>query len=239
MNPLLSIIIPVYRESALIGETLARLYRLGIPCPFEIIVSDGEPGHSTLAAILSNAATADMPGCCPVPSPRGRGSQMNQGAARAKGSLLLFLHADTRLDPGGLAALIREFRNRDPNAFCGAFDLAIASPKPHFRVIEKTASLRSRLSRVPYGDQAIFMSRRLFRRINGFDNVPIMEDVGLMLKVRRLGVKPLFLPYPAITSARRWETEGIIFTTLRNWILVSCYYLGASPHRLARFYESP
>lgn len=239
MHPLLSIIIPVYREARGIRATLSALAGLGPDCGCEIILSDGEPCASTLAAVRE--PLEPCPGLVPVQSPKGRGPQMNAGAGAARGELLLFLHADTRLDPRGIAEMIRRFRQSQRGGgreFCGAFDLAIDGRAPCFRIIEKAASLRSRITRIPYGDQGIFISRQLFWDLGGFPDWPIMEDVGLMQKIKRRGIRPVFISHAATTSARRWHTEGLLFTTLRNWTLISLYTLGASPLRLQRFYKS-
>ncbi len=237
----LSIIIPVYREEALICRTLGRIRELGLPLDLEIIISDGGPNASTLAHIRKRLPGS--PDLILVESDQGRGIQMNRGAARARGDLLLFLHADTCPSSLGAASMVRRFidwqKGNAPagrQGFCGAFDLHIDSPKKVFRAIEKIASMRSRLTGIPYGDQGIFISRQFFRRLGGFPDYPIMEDVGLMEKVKAAKSRPIFLDHTISTSARRWEDQGLFFTTLRNWVLISLYFLGISPQRLARFY---
>lgn len=230
----LSVIIPVYRETDRIGQTLDRLTALSIPVSHEIIVVDGEPGASTLAYLSSRSRSG--PRLCPISSPRGRGTQLNAGAKASRGRLLFFLHADSLPCQAGMSAMLRAWDASDPSRFCGAFDLSIDSPRPWFRMIEKTASLRSRLTRIPYGDQGIFMSRRLFSRIGGFPEVPLMEDVGLMAAVKKAGVTPVFLDHAILTSARRWESEGAVYTTLRNWLLIILYACGVPPEKLADWY---
>ncbi|WP_022665465.1 TIGR04283 family arsenosugar biosynthesis glycosyltransferase [Desulfospira joergensenii] len=231
----LSIIIPVYRENKVICGTIARIRELDLPCRFEIILCDGESRASTLAHVRRN-----LPGSRDlvlVESGKGRGIQMNAGAARARGDLLFFLHADTFPDRTGMEAMLQSFWQKSrPSTFCGAFDLHINSRKKIFRIIEKTASTRSRLTRIPYGDQGIFISGPFFERLGGFPREPIMEDVGLMKKIRTRGVRPVFLDHAVSTSARRWEKQGIVYTTLRNWVLICLYSLGVSPKRLVRYY---
>ncbi len=233
----LSIIIPVYKESESIESTLDHLFSLSIPLAFEVIVVDGEPAGSTLKVIETRHA-GKAPRCRLklIPSAKGRGTQMNAGAAAALGRLFFFLHADTRLTQAGLDQMVTVWKRRNSSRFCGAFDLSIDSPEPWFRIIEKTASLRSRLTRIPYGDQGLFISRQLFEAAGGFPDVPLMEDVGLMAAVKRQRVRPLFLGRHIRTSARRWKKQGVVFSTLRNWILICLWILGVSPHRLDRFY---
>ena len=235
MNPRLSIIIPVYRESSLISETLQAILDLKIPIPFEIIVADGESPPSTLAQLQTDK-TIPWPKVLGISSPRGRGTQLNAGAKVACGELLFFLHADTRMDQKGIELMIAAWQDQGTDFFCGAFDLHIDSEKNIFRLIEKIASVRSRITKLPYGDQGIFMSRQLFKKINGFPDVPLMEDVGIMEKIKKTNVAPVFLSHTISTSARRWENQGIIFTTMKNWVLISLYLLGVPPRVLTKFY---
>jgi rSAM/selenodomain-associated transferase 2 len=242
MKPRLSIIIPVYRESVLIAATLRSILGLKIPIPFEVIICDGESSRSTLNHIYrDNFLCRDNSHCRGgrlklISSPKGRGTQLNKGANAAAGELFFFLHADTRVDQRGMDLMIKAWReNRNP-FFCGAFDLHIDSEKKVFRMIEKIASIRSRLTKIPYGDQGIFISRQLFEKIDGFPDVPIMEDVGLMSRVKKRSIIPVFLPHPIRTSARRWKDQGILFTSVRNWILISLYILGVPPGVLTKYY---
>jgi hypothetical protein len=118
----------------------------------------------------------------------------------------------------------------------GAFDLEIQSDKNIFRLIEKTASIRSRLTRIPYGDQAIFLKKELFDSIGGFKDIPVMEDVELMRRIKKAGLNIKFIRRRVLTASRRWEKEGIIYCTLRNWTLIILYLLGVSPEKLKKFY---
>ena len=236
MKPRLSIIIPVYREAAFLSATLQSILDLTIPIPFEIIVSDGDLAQSTLAHLRSDTSIDSSQPIKGITSPKGRGPQLNRGANAAAGELFLFLHADTRLDQRGLDLMINAWQNHVDSLFCGAFDLHIDSEKKFFRMIERVASARSRLTKIPYGDQGIFMSRHLFEKIHGFPDVPIMEDVGMMSKVKKEAVKPIFIAHPISTSARRWKDQGIVFTSLRNWILICLYILGIPPRVLTKFY---
>jgi rSAM/selenodomain-associated transferase 2 len=236
MNPKLSIIIPVYRESACISAALEQLLEMDIPIPYEIIVSDGESPPGTLAHLRSAKIFAQPSRIRLISAPRGRGPQMNSGAKSAAGELLLFLHVDTRIDQRGMGLMIRAWQDHGGSFFCGAFDLHIDSRQKIFRMIERVASARSRFTKIPYGDQGIFMSQKLFEKINGFPDVPIMEDVGIMSKIKKQAVVPVFIAHPVSTSARRWQDQGIVFTSVRNWILISLYILGVPPRVLARYY---
>jgi GT2 family glycosyltransferase len=149
--------------------------------------------------------------------------------------VLLFLHADTVLPPAAFERIAEAMR--DEGCVGGAFDLRIDSRRTGFRVIEKVASLRSRLTRIPYGDQAIFIRASCFRTLGGFREIPLMEDVDLMRRIKRKGWRIVIFREPVITSARRWEKEGLVFGTLRNWFLMTLYLCGVPPERLARYYR--
>ena len=236
MKKRLSIIIPVYREAAFISATIHSILDLKIPISFEIIVSDGESTHSTLSFLKEDKTISYRHPVKLISSPLGRGSQLNAGAKAAEGELLFFLHADTRMDQKGLDLMIAAWQDHVDPLFCGAFDLHIDSGKKVFRMIEKIASLRSRFTKIPYGDQGLFMSRQLFEEINGFPDIPIMEDVGIMSKVKKLSISPIFLPHTIATSARRWKDQGIVYTTFKNWILICLYLLGIPPGVLTKHY---
>jgi hypothetical protein len=115
--------------------------------------------------------------------------------------------------------------------------LAIDSERPVFRLIEKAASLRSRLTKIPYGDQAVFMRKTVFNELGGFRDIPIMEDVEIMRRIKKRSGKICIIDKAARTSSRRWEREGIVYTTLRNWLLITLYLIGVKPEKLARFYR--
>ncbi len=223
-----SVIIPVLHEKELINTAVEFLEQMESRDRIEIIVVDGDPNEQTLRAIQSS-------GIRKLYCEKGRGRQMNAGARVATGDILLFLHADTRLPRNGLD-MIGEVM-QDSRYVGGSFDLGIQSNRLCFRLIERAASLRSRITRVPYGDQAIFLRKEFFIRLGGFRELPLMEDVDLMLRVRRSGARIHIIHEKVETSARRWEKEGVLFCTLRNWALAAVYLLGVSPQRLARFYK--
>jgi rSAM/selenodomain-associated transferase 2 len=229
VDPAVSIIIPVLHESATINDTVLRIRSLEGGRSPEIIVVDGDSRGDTLEAIVD-------PSVRKVRSPAGRGRQMNEGAGVAKGRVLLFLHADTELPRRGLQLIEAAMEIEGPVA--GAFDLGIDSPGFPFRLIEAAASFRSRLNRIPFGDQAIFVRKRYFREIGGYCEIPLMEDVELMRRIKKRGDAIVIINEKVGTSPRRWEKEGILRCTLRNWSLQMLYLSGVSPERLSAYYES-
>lgn len=222
-----SIIIPVLNESERIGGVLTALEAAAQDAPYEVIVVDGDPAGGTLSAVPADRAVT-------MTAPKGRARQMNAGVARSSGDLLLFLHADTRLPSAALPKIIAAMQ--DIRLAGGAFDLGIDNPHWIFRVTGWCASRKHRLTRVPYGDQAIFLRREMFERLGGFPEIPLMEDVELMKRLKRLGGRIIIFPDTVATSARKWEKDGILFTILRNWTLQTLYLLGVPAEKLVRFY---
>ena len=225
---LISIIIPVLNETETINTTLAHLKNSGMGDDFEIIVVDGDSSENTLKVIKN-------PDVVKVRSSKGRGFQMNQGAVAANGNVLVFLHCDTYL-PDNAANAIRAAL-ADNHAVGGAFDLSIQSDRQVYKIIAAVASLRSRITRIPYGDQAIFIKKSFFFRIGGFQIIPIMEDVELMQRIKKKRCKIKIIPDKVKTSSRRWQKEGVLYCTLRNWSIMLFYLAGVSPAKLSRFYN--
>jgi len=225
----ISVIVPVFRETETINPFLETVQTV-FPAPdHEIIVVDGSPERETLSAI-------QLPQVRKAGSGKGRANQMNRGAAMAKGAILLFLHADTRL-PGNVADVITRTLLRDPDLAGGAFSLGIDDDCLPLKIIEWSANLRSRLTRVPYGDQSLFFRKAYFDRVGGFREIPIMEDLELMTRIRKQGGRIHILKQKSMTSSRRWKKEGIVVCTLRNWLIRLLYHLGISADRLAQFYK--
>ena len=220
-----SIIIPVLNEPKNINILLEYLKLFEEN--FEIIVVEGNSKRETIAKIRNKDIKILI-------SEAGRGRQMNTGAASAGGEILIFLHADTRLPVTALDCIRHALQEKQYVG--GAFDLGIRSDNLIFKVIAKCASLRSRLTRTPYGDQAIFIRKDYFNRIGGYKEIPIMEDVELMQRIKKRGDKIYIFSERVFTSPRRWEKEGIIYCTLRNWIIIILYLIGISPDKLARYY---
>lgn len=170
-----------------------------------------------------------------ITSPLGRAQQMNAGAEAARGEVLLFLHADTRL-PERFDDPVRHIMAQSGVA-AGAFELRIDGKERGLRIIEKVANWRSRRMQFPYGDQAIFVRSQLFHQVGGFSDIPIMEDFELIRRLRRLG-RIAIAALPATTSARRWKQQGTWQTTLLNQAFILAYCAGVAPSRIARWYDS-
>ena len=220
---------PVFHEEEWINALIEYLNNLDLHKDIEIIVVDGAREKNTLKAIHNNQVIK-------IPSEKGRAKQMNVGASAAKGEILIFLHADTELPFQALKKINSFIGQREYVG--GAFDLGIKSDKFIFKMIGTLSSLRSRFNRIPFGDQAIFIRREYFNQIGGFKEIPLMEDVELMRRIKKSRKKIWIFYDRVMTSPRRWEKEGVIYCTLRNWVIQALYLLGVSPHKLANFYKS-
>jgi rSAM/selenodomain-associated transferase 2 len=219
----------VLHEGDRINDLLEHLFQIDRGRNCEIIIVDGAPEKDTLKSIHSNHVTK-------ASSEKGRAKQMNAGASMAKGEILIFLHADTELPALAFEKISTVMEQG--GYIAGAFDLSIKSDRLIFKMIACLASLRSRLNRIPYGDQAIFIRKEYFDKIGGYKEIPLMEDVELMKRIKKSGYKIRILYDRVKTSPRRWEQEGVIYCVLRNWTLQILYALGISPHHLVRFYRS-
>jgi rSAM/selenodomain-associated transferase 2/rSAM/selenodomain-associated transferase 1 len=223
-KPLLSVIIPSLNEAASLGRTLEHIRRAdGV----EIILADGGSRDATREIAEQSGATV-------LVTAGGRAVQQNAGAAAAQGRHLLFLHADTLL-PDGYAEQIRRALDR-PATVAGAFRFRTDGTGAAMRLVEWGANIRSSIFQWPYGDQGLFMEKRVFDELGGFAPLPIMEDYELVRRLRRRG-PVVTLNEAAITSARRWQRRGALRTTLRNLAMIAGFHAGVSPERLARFYR--
>ncbi len=223
-QPVISVILPALNEAEHIAATLASLRP---ESDVEIIVVDGGSRDDTVAWARAGGAVV-------IPSPPGRARQQNLGAAAARGEILFFLHADT-LAPPEYAQGIQEALQH-PGVCAGAFALAITGSHPGLRFISALANCRSRWLQLPYGDQGLFLPSALFRRLGGFPDLPIMEDVALVRLLRRQG-RILTLPQAVLTSGRRWQRLGLLRTTGINQLMLFGFALGVNPHTLARLYR--
>ena len=231
MNPIqFSIIVPAFHEGENINDLIENVNRLDSDKSSEIIIVDGAPEKDTLGAIHRNHAIK-------LSSERGRAKQMNVGASVARGEILIFLHADTELPVHALRK-IRSLIMEQREYVGGAFDLGIKSDRFIFKAIGKLASWRSRLNRVPFGDQAIFIRREYFNRIGGYREIPLMEDVELMRRIKKLGDKIWIFYDRVMTSPRRWYEEGVIYSIFRNWALQILYFLGVPSDKLVKYYKN-
>lgn len=224
-NAMLSVVIPVLNEAPSLERLLPDLSQ---KCPgAEIIVVDGGSTDG------STQVVARYPLARLVVSPRGRARQMNAGAREARGEILLFLHADTRL-PHGAAEAIRAALT-DPRVVGGRFDVRFDSVRVIFRLIAFFINLRSRLSGIATGDQGLFLRHHVFAEMGGYPEIPLMEDVEFSTRLKRCG--PIACLRLTVTaSARKWEREGVIRTVLLMWMLRLLYFFGVRPARLHRWY---
>jgi len=222
----LSIIVPVLDEAANIValQALAPLRARGA----EIIVVDGgsADGTAALAAPLADQVLV---------SERGRATQMNAGAAAARGDVLLFLHADTRL-PADADRMILESLAQ-PRRVWGRFDVTVEGEHPLFPIIAWFMNTRSRLTGIATGDQAMFVRRDAFAKAGGFPEIALMEDIEFARRLKRVS-PPVCLRARVTTSGRRWETRGVLRTIFLMWRLRLAYFFGAKPEEVARRYNA-
>ena len=218
-----SIVIPVLNEAETLPPLLDALARLPVK---EVLVVDGGSSDGTVAAAASHGK-AHL-----IPARRGRALQLNAGAAHATGDVLLFLHADTRLPGNALTELTDSIAG---GARWGRFDVRLDDHSRWFRIVERAMNLRSAVTGIATGDQAIFVRSEDFRRIGGFPALPLMEDVALSKRLRAQS-RPARLRGPVVTSARKWRREGIVRTMARMWLLRALFALGVPAARLHGIY---
>ncbi len=229
----LSVVVPTLDEEdhlqglfASLGWAPAQAARASW-APEEVIVVDGGSRDATGAIARAHGARL-------CSAARGRGTQLAAGAALARGELLLFLHADMRLAPGSLERLRTAFD--DPALVAAGMRQRIEAPGAFYRCVERAANLRVRLGRI-YGDSALAVRRSAYEKAGGFRDQPLFEDVDLAGRLRPLGRLALLAETEVRISARRWQAEGPLKRTLKNWILTAGYGLGVDPARLARYYR--
>lgn len=221
----ITVIVPVLNEEKHLERTLSAL---PLTENEELIVVDGGSADGTVS--LARGFTDKV-----LLTRSGRGHQMNLGAEKAGGDILLFLHADCTLPEGGFGMIRQALK--DDRVSAGAFDLSIEHPKLRFRIVELGANLRSRLTSIPYGDQGMFLRKKVFDLLGGFADVPLMEDIEFSSRLKRAG-KIVFLRPAIRTLPRRWLDEGVIYTTLRDWSIALSYrFLRVPPRRLLKHYR--
>ena len=221
----LSIIIPVYNESSNLEQLTSQISRLEAN-GHEVIVVDGGSQDATFDGLARVCKTV-------LRSAKGRAAQMNTGARHASGDVLVFLHADTIL-PDHAETLIEAGIQQRP---WGRFNVAFSSKRNVFALIGFMMNLRSCITGIATGDLCMFIKRDLFERLGGYAEIPLMEDVELSQRLKKLS-RPFCISAKVITSSRRWEEKGIIQTVFLMWSLRLAYFFGVSPQRLHKHYYS-
>ena len=218
-----SIIVPTLNEELVLEKTLTQFQQLS---PHELIVSDGgsDDGTRNIAGRFSHRV---------ITGSAGRALQMNVGADEATGDILLFLHADSRIEPESYRKMLQCMQN--PKWIGGAFTLCIESGKWSLKLIALLANIRSKYFGLAYGDQGFFVRKEVFKDMNGFSPLPICEDLDFYHRLRKKG-PVILLKEKAHTSPRRWIKEGILFTTARNTLIAVLFGLGFPPHILTKWY---
>ncbi len=224
---MISVVIPTFDVERTLTRTLAGLLEAAMAgLVRDVVVADGGSSDRTLEI-------ADEAGCEVVRAPRGRGTQLRAGADRARGPWLLFLHADTVLEPGWEGEAMAFMREAGDEG-AAAFRFGLDDRRAAARRVEFFVGLRNRLLALPYGDQGLLISKALYDRLGGYADLPLMEDVDL---VRRIGRARLsVLKARAVTSAARYRRDGYLLRPMRNLSILSLYALGVSPRTLARLY---
>ena len=219
----ISVIVPTFNEQEHLPATLSCVM---LAPGDELIVVDG--GSSDQTVTIAQQFTSHV-----LRSAPGRAVQMNRGAQYAHGDILLFLHADTLLPPTALEAVRQAVQ---AGAIGGAFRLTITPPTLALRLVAWGTNVRARFGQLPYGDQALFMPRAIFEALGGYDDVPFMEDVRMVQALRTRG-RLVIIPQAVHTSGRRWQRDGVLYTTVRNTILITLYFCGVPPATLQRWYR--
>ena len=225
---MLSIVIPTLNSGPRLGPTLEALVPGALSgLVSQLVISDGGSTDSTLA--IADAAGADV-----VSGPPGRGAQLARGAEAARGRWLLFLHSDTVLAPNW-PDRIRRFIDEGDEARAASFRYRLDDHRARARIVETIVALRCLLAVLPYGDQGLLISRRLYDHLGGYRLLVLMEDVDL---VRRIGRRRLtVLDHDAVTSAERYRSGGYLRRTTRNLACLGLWYAGVAPERIARIYR--
>lgn len=225
--PCVSVIIPTLNES----ETIALCVRSASAAgASEIIIADGGSEDDTVENARRAGATHVV-----VSNP-GRGTQLHAGANVASCDWLLFLHADNQLGPDCLNQVAETGDDESGDIVWGAFEQNIAAKGRLYRWLERGNASRVHWRGIPFGDQAMFVRTEIYQRVGGFATIPLMEDVDLAKRLKRIE-SPVLLPGPVVVNARRWQRRGVVLQTARNWSIQLAYRMGVSPERLKRWYQ--
>lgn len=224
-----TVVVPTYNEQDLIESLIRELKEQ----PIEIIVADGGSTDETLKILGDLKVTV-------INGPKSRGAQMDLAARWATGDIFLFLHSDAKLPEGWLQKVLDTMTNFD--IIAGAFSIIINEKGIKYRVLEKFANLRAKYLKIVYSDEAIFVRASDFKKVGGFKSMPLMEDLGLIRRLRKLNkpdgknYKIDVLKDKILISSRRWEKNGVIKNTIKNFYILTLYYLGVSEDKLYKIY---
>ncbi len=223
---MIGVVIPTLNEAQTLPALLDDVHELAALLPVDVVVADGGSSDGTRVRAAARGVRV-------LEAPRGRARQLNAGARVVHGGWLLFLHADVRLSLAARRALVTAVRPAS-GLSAAVFQFAIELPWFWKHFIELGQRVRERLWGLPYGDQGLLVRRELFEAVGGYPDVPLMEDVAI---IRRLRTRTTIRRLPArlVTSGRRYMREGIVHTWLRHTALITLYTVGVSPHRLVRW----
>jgi rSAM/selenodomain-associated transferase 2 len=222
----IGIVIPTLDEAELLPRLLDDVSLLAAAAPVEVVVADGGSRDATRTVARAGGARVLW-----VPPPRGRARQLNAGARAVCGEWLLFLHADSRLDAAARQAVLEAVHDRSAGG-AAVFRFAIDLPWFWKRFIELGQGIREAVWQLPYGDQGLLIERALFDAVGGYPDLPLMEDVAMILRLRRY-TRVRSLPAAITTSGRRYRRDGVVRTWLKHTVLITLYRAGVSPARLA------
>jgi len=224
--PSLAIVIPVFNEEKTLAHAIKRIQRLELEATDELVFVDGGSTDKTKRLILDAGFKC-------LNSELGRAKQMNKGAKNIKSNIILFLHIDTSFSSSNISNIKKTYSQ---GFLSGRFNICLSGCSISCRIISFFINLRSCITKVSTGDQAIFVSRQVFENIGGFPDIPLMEDVALSKKLRAIG-HVACLKDTLTTSSRRWEKYGVMKTVVLMWKLRLLYWLGINPEKLARMYK--
>ena len=231
---LISVIVPLYNEGEQVNDLVDHLRRLDGLSEVVLVDASDEAASNTVVDELRRRIANDPLVTLVRCARPGRAAQMNIGAAHCNGAVLLFLHCDTRLPPSAAQQIAARIEGAH---VWGWFDLRLDADATTYRLLERMINLRARVGRIATGDQALFVTRRVFAHQRGFAEIPLMEDVELSRRLKRLGA-PAVIAQPVLSSARRWQKNGMWRTIFLMWKLRLLYWFGVNPERLAVLYKN-
>jgi len=220
----ISVIIPTLNERENIETLLNYLHRLDNE--LELIVADAGSVDKTVEKARNMSKV--------IHSARGRGVQMNEGAKAATGDIIWFIHADCRPHPASIDAMMQALANE--NVVGGGFEYRLNQSGFKFRLAENLSNYKNRLLKLLFGDMGIFVRRKIFEKMGGYKDIPLMEDMDFSKRLKKHG-KIVILPQHMNTSARRWIEEGFVLHSIRSWTFQSIWAFGVSPFFLAKWYK--